>query len=299
MSADAKQSAICEPPPNGSAVVEILPSSHPKRRMNEESPLLTSNGGRRKPATGRWNSMSLAGLTMMLVLLIGGFCWWFFSFLPRMHQQQVVVVDTTRTEDVSAEDGTTSTEQPVYRDVCRYYTTKKQQRPRILETSMHHASQPWTWKECLWNEDTIVEVNAAHAPDAILDTDFGAAPNNSPTILGFGGAFTEASAMNWQRLSPKGQDAVVQLLFNATIGLGYTLGRIPIHSCDFSIASYTFDDVEDDFTLEYFDRTVQHDVDNGMIPFLQAAQRVDDTLRILRFPRPSLGQFTRGGHFSP
>jgi len=243
--------------------------------------------------------MSLAGLTMMLVLLIGGFCWWFFSFLPRMHQQQVVVVDTTRTEDVSAEDGTTSTEQPVYRDVCRYYTTKKQQRPRILETSMHHASQPWTWKECLWNEDTIVEVNAAHAPDAILDTDFGTAPNNSPTILGFGGAFTEASAMNWQRLSPKGQDAVVQLLFNATIGLGYTLGRIPIHSCDFSIASYTFDDVEDDFTLEYFDRTVQHDVDNGMIPFLQAARRVDDTLRILRFPRPSLGQFTRGGHFSP
>ena len=93
-------------------------------------------------------------------------------------------------------------------------------------------------------------------------------------ILGFGGAFTEASAINWRKLSKADQDEVIQLYFGAPEdgGHGYTLGRVPINSCDFSPASYTFDDVVGDVDLEHFDHDVTHDVEVGMIPMMQQAQ---------------------------
>ena len=94
-------------------------------------------------------------------------------------------------------------------------------------------------------------------------------------ILGFGGAFTEAAAINWRLLSEEDQAEVIRLYFSSPEegGHGYTLGRVPINSCDFSPGSYTFDDVEGDVELEHFDSSVQHDVDSGMIPFILAAQK--------------------------
>eukprot|EP00966_Prymnesium_polylepis_P275549 6366577-Prymnesium_polylepis.1 len=46
-------------------------------------------------------------------------------------------------------------------------------------------------------------------------------------ILGFGGAFTEAAALNWRSLSPKDQETVIHRYFAAPEdgGLGYTVGR--------------------------------------------------------------------------
>ena len=48
-------------------------------------------------------------------------------------------------------------------------------------------------------------------------------------ILGFGGAFTEASAINWRLLSKKDQEEVIRLYFASPEegGHGYTLGRVP------------------------------------------------------------------------
>ena len=93
-------------------------------------------------------------------------------------------------------------------------------------------------------------------------------------IIGFGGAFTEASALNWRSLSKKDQDEVIRLYFGKG-GLGYTLGRVPMNSCDFGPGdpkrTYSFDDVADDVDLNHFDDTVAHDVESGMIPMIQAA----------------------------
>ena len=55
-------------------------------------------------------------------------------------------------------------------------------------------------------------------------------------------------------------------------GHGYTLGRVPINSCDFSPASYSFDDTAGDTEMKDFDKNVQHDVDSGMIPMIKEAQ---------------------------
>ena len=95
------------------------------------------------------------------------------------------------------------------------------------------------------------------------------------TIVGFGGAFTEAAAINFQKLDKKHRDKVIQLYFAdpQQNGHGYTLGRVPINSCDFSPKSYSFDDVPNDKNLQHFDDSVQHDVDSGMIPMIQQAQQ--------------------------
>ena len=93
-------------------------------------------------------------------------------------------------------------------------------------------------------------------------------------FAGFGGAFTEAAAINWRKLDAAKQQEVIDLYFGAPEdgGLGYTMGRVPINSCDFSPASYTFDDVRGDTNLDHFDSSVAHDVDNGMVPMILAAQ---------------------------
>ena len=98
-------------------------------------------------------------------------------------------------------------------------------------------------------------------------------------ILGFGGAFTEASALNWRKLSEADQEEVIRRYFASPAegGLGYTLGRVPINSCDFGPGdwrrTYSFDNVSGDVNLEHFDDNVSHDVESGIIPMIRAAQR--------------------------
>jgi glucosylceramidase len=65
----------------------------------------------------------------------------------------------------------------------------------------------------------------------------------------------------------------MELLFGET-GLGYSLGRVHINSCDFSVESYTFDDVDGDFELDEFDVGVHHDAASGMIEMALRATSV-------------------------
>ena len=97
-------------------------------------------------------------------------------------------------------------------------------------------------------------------------------------ITGFGGAFTEAAAGNWRTLTESDQAEVIKRYFASPEegGLGYTVGRVPINSCDFGPGewwrTYSFDDVDGDVSLAHFDTTVSHDVSSGIIPMIQAAQ---------------------------
>lgn len=69
-------------------------------------------------------------------------------------------------------------------------------------------------------------------------------------ILGFGGAFTQAAAYAWKQLDEEGRKQAVEAYFSKE-GLGYTMGRMHINSCDFSLENYTY--VEDmDETLGSF-----------------------------------------------
>lgn len=106
------------------------------------------------------------------------------------------------------------------------------------------------------------------------------APDGLP-LLGFGGAFTEASAVVFQKLNADMQEQFLNMYFGPD-GLGYNLGRVHINSCDFSESNYNFDDVPDDFSLENFDDSLARDA-QALIPMIQRAQaKIQENGRALK-----------------
>jgi glucosylceramidase len=77
------------------------------------------------------------------------------------------------------------------------------------------------------------------------------------TVIGIGGALTDASAETFYKLPLDKQQEILRAYFDPQNGIGYTLGRTHIHSCDFSSESYTY--VKDgDTNLDSFD--ISHDL---------------------------------------
>ncbi|KAL4101993.1 hypothetical protein PRIC1_005741 [Phytophthora ramorum] len=102
-------------------------------------------------------------------------------------------------------------------------------------------------------------------------------------IMGFGGAFTEAAALQFQRLSAEKQEEVLTLYFDQDKGSAYSFGRVPMGSCDFSVASYNFDDTVDDMELENFDVDVTHDTET-IIPFIKRALELRPDMKLFLAP---------------
>jgi glucosylceramidase len=87
------------------------------------------------------------------------------------------------------------------------------------------------------------------------------------TLLGIGGALTDASAETFAKLPKAQQQEFLQAYYSPTAGIGYTLARTHIGSCDFSSASYTYIK-EGDKSLKSF--SVKHD-EKYRIPFIKQA----------------------------
>jgi glucosylceramidase len=267
-------------PGEGGGLAEI--SSHcdngqPNNIMtNDEATPLASNLYRRvlnksrsSPSTNSWLQWAAGATAITIVVAVGAVLW------PKRS-------DRTANEPPYLVEEEPSNPTVMYRPTCEYYRTypsiEEQEvgdgsgsRPpvRLEQTSMREPSQLWSEKPCfpasqVEDAEAVPLLNSFGAPDAVLRVNFSAPAfvRNDP-ILGFGGAFTEAAALNYQSLSKSGQDAVMELLFGKS-GLGYSIGRVHINSCDFSVRSYSFDETVDDFELIDFDMNVQHDAQSGM-----------------------------------
>ncbi|MFV0606558.1 MAG: glycoside hydrolase family 30 protein [Niabella sp.] len=71
------------------------------------------------------------------------------------------------------------------------------------------------------------------------------------TFVGIGGALTDAAAETFYKLPKAAQDSFINALYNPEKGIGYTLGRTNMNSCDFSSNSYTYV-ADNDSTLKTF-----------------------------------------------
>lgn len=60
------------------------------------------------------------------------------------------------------------------------------------------------------------------------------------TIVGIGGAITDASAETFAKLPKASQEEFLKAYYDPKDGIGYTLARTNINSCDFSSGSYTY-----------------------------------------------------------
>ncbi len=93
-------------------------------------------------------------------------------------------------------------------------------------------------------------------------------PNKTfQTMVGIGGALTDASAEVFAKLDKTKQQEFLKAYFDPKDGIGYTLARTSIHSCDFSSGSYTYVDEKDE-SLKSF--SVKHDK-QYRIPFIKQA----------------------------
>ena len=100
------------------------------------------------------------------------------------------------------------------------------------------------------------------------------------TILGFGGAFTEASASIYDQLDSNKKGEIIEAYFGES-GNQYNMGRTHINSCDFSLGNYALCETEDrdlaDFSIERDKRM--------LIPFIKAAlEKTSTSIHLMASP---------------
>ena len=87
------------------------------------------------------------------------------------------------------------------------------------------------------------------------------------TITGIGGAITDASAETFAKLPAAAQEELLNSYFNKENGIGYSLIRTNMNSCDFSSGSYTYT-ADNDASLKSFN--IAHD-EEYRIPMIKRA----------------------------
>jgi glucosylceramidase len=123
------------------------------------------------------------------------------------------------------------------------------------------------------------------------------------TIEGFGGAFTDASADIFYKLSPKVRAKVLKAYFDLSSGSGYTLCRTHINSCDFSLGNYAYDETPGDSKLKNF--SIEHDRKQRIPMIKDAIKTAGYPIKLLASPwsPPSWmktnGEMNHGGQLKP
>lgn len=87
------------------------------------------------------------------------------------------------------------------------------------------------------------------------------------TYMGIGGAITDAAAETFYKLPENKRKELLNAYYSSASGIGYTIARTNINSCDFSSDMYTYVN-ENDKTLASF--SIDHDK-KYKIPFLKEA----------------------------
>jgi len=117
-------------------------------------------------------------------------------------------------------------------------------------------------------------------------------------ILGFGGAFTEASASVYNKLDTEKKGEIIKAYFGEQ-GNDYSMARTHINSCDFSLGNYSYCDTPGDTELNYFSISRDKEL---LIPFVQdAMDHANTPIHILASPwsppawMKTNGQMSHGG----
>jgi glucosylceramidase len=142
------------------------------------------------------------------------------------------------------------------------------------------------------------QASAATLPEVTVDSS-----RQFQSLLGFGGAFTEAAAVSWLALPLAQQEAALRDCFSAADGHGYGLCRVHMGSCDFALGNYAHVEQPGDVALAGW--SIERDR-QALLPMIKAAQRVaGQPLQILASPwsppawMKTNGQMNHGGELLP
>ncbi|CAG2163345.1 unnamed protein product [Oppiella nova] len=113
-------------------------------------------------------------------------------------------------------------------------------------------------------------------------------------IIGFGGAFTDASGLNLKSMPQEIATNVIKDYFSHN-GIEYNMGRVPIAGCDFSPRAYTYNDKADDFELNSF--ALQMEDLEYKFPYIKLAKNVSASpLKLFASPWSAPGWMKTTGH---
>lgn len=102
------------------------------------------------------------------------------------------------------------------------------------------------------------------------------------TIIGFGGAMTDAAGINIASLSQQTGDNIIKAYYSPD-GIEYNVARIPMASCDFSTHPYSYNDNPGDLDQTKF-ALADEDI-KFKIPYLKQAQDLSQK-KLLMFGSP-------------
>ena len=121
-------------------------------------------------------------------------------------------------------------------------------------------------------------------------------------IEGFGGAFTEAASWTLDQMPKEQRERAIEAYFNAESGLGYTLCRTHINSCDFALGNYAYVEKDGDFELKTFDISRDR---KSLLPLIKDALKLNPELKIFASPwsppawMKTTGKMNNGGKLRP
>ncbi|MGA8366217.1 MAG: glycoside hydrolase family 30 beta sandwich domain-containing protein [Candidatus Acidiferrales bacterium] len=110
-------------------------------------------------------------------------------------------------------------------------------------------------------------------------------------LIGFGGAFTDASCYLMNRMAPEARHALLADLYGPA-GLGLSVGRTCIGSSDYSTELYSYDDGPEDPELQRF--TIDHDRPY-LLPTLREAREINPDLYLFSCVWSPPGWMKAGG----
>lgn len=119
-------------------------------------------------------------------------------------------------------------------------------------------------------------------PDEFFPTIMVDAKKTFQKIEGFGGAITDAAAETFYKLPKNKQQEILTRYFDAENGIGYSLCRTHINSCDFSSESYAYSEVEGDSALKHF--SIEHDKKYRIPLILSALKTANNKIKFFASP---------------
>ncbi|PTY00102.1 glycoside hydrolase family 30 protein [Opitutus sp. ER46] len=124
----------------------------------------------------------------------------------------------------------------------------------VLASSLGAASGSWSVHETARDTDRRLASVAAPATAAATPAD---ALQLDPAqrfqqMIGFGGALTESSAWVLAQLPADRRREVLRRYYDPQEGIGYTLARTHLNSCDFSLHMWALDETPGDYDLHHF-----------------------------------------------
>jgi glucosylceramidase len=121
-------------------------------------------------------------------------------------------------------------------------------------------------------------------------------------VEGFGGAFTEATAATFYKMSPARQEEIMRASFDKEQGQAYSVCRTHINSCDFALGNYAYTEVDGDTEFKHF--SIERDR-QALIPMIKGATEIAGAIKLFASPwsppawMKTTGQMNHGGKLKP